>query len=498
MESFPSVQIGDYTVLYEIGFGATGKVVLAEHVSTGVRYAIKIIKKSLFRKTPDLEKKVHREIALMRLFDHPHLLKLIEVSESPHHLYIVMDHAEHGELFDLLAASKFLPVELAMPIFRQIIYGLEFLHSHAICHRDIKPENILLDQFNDVKIGDFGFARWMKRNVADTSCGSPHYAAPEVVRGVPYDGRAADIWSCGVVLFALLAGRLPFNDPAIRNLLAKVKSGKYVMPDFPPAIQNLVSLMLTVDPSQRITIADIKAHEAFRIGLVSPAYALPTPLPLPLMVDPIDPRVLDAGTVAVLRGIGFASDEEIAEEFAMVGASMGKVFYSMLCARSPESYPWEAEGSAVSPLAEAFLESPEVGFANPAVDSFGRGKVRRGPGSIPGSPYSLAERAPWADVSSSIAGEMKADVVQPCVGIVMPLDALLFKMQGMLTAIGFQWFHPDDFTIAARAGDRQTYLVVKVSRESPESLRMDLFFTQTTHALVHYVLESTRMALTSE
>jgi BR serine/threonine kinase len=473
-------------------------VVLAEHVSTGVRYAIKIIKKSLFQKTPDLETKVHREIALMRLFDHPHLLKLIEVTESPHHLYIIMDYAEHGELFDLLIASKFLPVDVAMPIFRQIIYGLEFLHSHAICHRDIKPENILLDQFNDVKIGDFGFARWMKRNVADTSCGSPHYAAPEVVRGIPYDGRAADIWSCGVVLFALLAGRLPFNDPAIRTLLAKVKSGKYVMPDFPPSIQNLISLMLTVDPSQRISVAGIKAHEAFRIGIVSPAYVLPTPLPLPLIRDPIDARALDAGVVSVLRGIGFSSDEEIAGEFATVGASMGKVFYSMLCARSVDSYPWEADAAAASPLAEAFIASPDDRFANPAVDAFGRGRARRVSASTPGSPYSLAEPAPWADVSSSIAGEMKADVVQPCVGIALPLDVLVCKMQGMLTQIGFQWFHPDDFTIAARAGDRQTFLVVKVSRESSESLHMDLFFTQTTQTLVQYVLESTRLALTSE
>jgi BR serine/threonine kinase len=143
----------------------------------------------------------------MRLFDHPHLLKLIEVYESAHHLYIVLEHAEHGELFDLLISAKSLPLILAMKIFREIIYGLEFLHSIAICHRDLKPENILLNQFNDIKIGDFGFARWMRRNIAETSCGSPHYAAPEVVRGIPYDGRAADIWSCGVILFALLSGR---------------------------------------------------------------------------------------------------------------------------------------------------------------------------------------------------------------------------------------------------------------------------------------------------
>jgi serine/threonine protein kinase len=481
------MRIGNYAILHELGVGTTGKVKLAEDTETGRRYAIKIIKKSLFHARPDLEPKVHREIALMRLLDHPHLLRLIEVFESPHHIYIVLEYAEHGELFGLLVASKFLPVEPAMQIFRQIIFGLDFLHAHAICHRDLKPENILLDQHNDVKIGDFGFARWMKRNIVDTSCGSPHYAAPEVVRGIPYDGRAADVWSCGVILFALLAGRLPFNDPAIRNLLAKVKSGRFAMPDFPPPVQNLISAMLTVDPALRITIDGIKQHHAFRIGMVSPTYVLPAPLPLPLIVEPIDPATLDPAVLTVLRGIGFSSDEEIAEQFAVVGFSMGKVFYSMLSARSVDSYPWD--GEAVEAVhSEAFMASPEGAFTSPTTDPF----HRTAPTPTPGSVYSLAERAGWADIGE---GEMKADVVQPCMGITLPLDLLLTKMQGMLTAVGFQWFHPDDFTIAGRAADRETCLLVKVAREGPESLAMDMYFTHTTPTLVQIVLDSTKQVL---
>lgn len=203
-------QIGDYMVIRELGNGVTGKVKLAQDINTQEYVAIKIIKKSTFAKLPELQKKIHREVALMRVLDHPHILKLKEVCESPNHYYIILEYASNGELFDYLVIRKTLPPEQAMHFFRQIIYGLEFLHTHAICHRDLKPENILLDKNNDIKIGDFGFARWMKSNIAETSCGSPHYASPEIIRGIPYDGRAADIWSCGVILYALLAVCLIF------------------------------------------------------------------------------------------------------------------------------------------------------------------------------------------------------------------------------------------------------------------------------------------------
>ena len=197
-------QIGEYNILYEIGRGTTGKVFLCEHNQSKVKVAIKVIKKANFAKYPQLQAKIHREIALMRLLDHPHLLKLHEVCESTRHIYIILEYAEHRELFDFLINCKNCPMEVSLKFFRQIIYGLEFLHVHAICHRDLKPENIMLDENDDIKIGDFGFARWMKSNIAETSCGSPHYAAPEVIRGVPYDGRAADIWSCGVIFYALV------------------------------------------------------------------------------------------------------------------------------------------------------------------------------------------------------------------------------------------------------------------------------------------------------
>lgn len=202
---FHRQEVGDYILGRTLGSGTTSKVKVAERKDNGEQVAIKIIKKGQFESKPDMKRKIKREIALMRLMDHPNILHLKEVCESNKHLYIVLEYASHGELFDYLVARKFLKEPDALHFFRQIIYGLEYLHQHSICHRDLKPENILLDEYNNIKIADFGFARWMRAFIAETSCGSPHYAAPEVIKGIHYDGRYADVWSCGVILYALLA-----------------------------------------------------------------------------------------------------------------------------------------------------------------------------------------------------------------------------------------------------------------------------------------------------
>lgn len=196
--------LGPYILLQELGAGAIGKVRLAVHTETQQTFAIKIISKAAFQKRPELQNKIQREISLMRLFTHPHLLKLIDVLESPRHLYIVLEYASNGSLFEYIVKAGRLPHDVAARIFRQIIYGLEYLHSLGICHRDLKPENILIDANLNIKIADFGFAKLLKGSITETACGSPHYAAPEVIKGIPYDGRRADVWSCGVVLYALI------------------------------------------------------------------------------------------------------------------------------------------------------------------------------------------------------------------------------------------------------------------------------------------------------
>jgi BR serine/threonine kinase len=487
MSDDPPQVIGPYTVLFNLGTGSSGKVKLAQHRETGLNVAIKVIKKAHFGKSPELKAKTHREIALMRLFNHPHLLKLFEVCESANHLYIVLEYVSGGDLLDFLISSQPLSVDVALHFFRQIIYGVEFLHTHAICHRDLKPDNILLGEFRNIKICDFGFARWMRANIAETGCGSPHYAAPEVIRGIPYDGRAADIWSCGVILFALLAGRLPFQDQAIRNLLAKVKAGQYAMPDFPPDVQSLVSGMLTVNPQQRLTIEQIKAYPAFRIGLSIPRYVCPTPLPLPAVTDPIDPARIEEDVLEVLRQIGFG--DEVTDGFQTVGTSCVKIFYSMLTTTvSPENLPWN-RGEPEAPSDEHFMVSPDSSgrtFTMQNSDPFQRRCAQNAPSP---NKHSLAEPATWAALG---AQEYQPDIVQPCIGIGLPLDVLMAKMQILLGELDFQWFHPDDLTLIGMLGRQEAYLVVKVEYESQESLRMNLLFTHATQAIVQQVIEGVK------
>ena len=483
-----SQRIGDYNVLYSLGTGTTGKVKLGEHYQTKKHVAIKIIKKGNFDKYPQLQAKVHREIALMRILDHPHLLKLVEVCESTRHLYIILEYAQHGELFDYLVARRTIELELALKFFRQIIYGLEFLHEHAICHRDLKPENILLDENDDIKIGDFGFARWMKANIAETSCGSPHYAAPEVIRGVPYDGRAADIWSCGVILFALVVGRLPFDDPAIRNLLAKVKCGQYIMPDnLPVSIQDLIARMLIVNPAERINIEMIKQHQAFRIGLPE-GYIPPTPLPIPSIPNPIDPASIDQNVLTTLLQIGFADRQELFAEFAKEGHSMAKVFYSMLTTNlSLESLPWTTPIIEQHP-SEAYMQSPNLGYGTSpdfTPDSYQYGSLSE--------ISSYAEKALWANLPKN---EYKHDVVQPCVGIPIPLEQVMTKLQSLLNSMHFQWFHPDDCSIFSRRPDDMMYLVIKCEK-AQQSINMNLFFSQASQSAIQSILESVTYMLSA-
>jgi len=168
-----------------------------------------------------------------------------------------LEHVSGGELFDYLVKKGRLTPKEARRFFRQIISALDFCHKHSICHRDLKPENLLLDDKNNIKIADFGMASLqMEESMLETSCGSPHYACPEVIRGEKYDGRRADVWSTGVILYALLVGALPFDDDNLRQLLEKVKRGFFHVPHFvPQEIQDLLRGMIQVDSEKRLTVS---------------------------------------------------------------------------------------------------------------------------------------------------------------------------------------------------------------------------------------------------
>lgn len=462
-------EVGDYILGRTLGSGTTGKVKIAIHKHDGHQVAIKIVKKSQFEVKPDLQRKIRREVALMRLLDHPHLMKLYDVYESGRHLYMVLEFCAHGELFDYLVSKRRLEKQEAMGFFREIIYGLDYLHAHAICHRDLKPENILLDEFHHVKIADFGFARWMRTNVADTSCGSPHYAAPEVIKGLRYDGRAADIWSCGVILYALLAGRLPFDDPSIRTLLAKVKSGKYVMPDLSDDLRDLISRMLEVDPERRIKMQEIKEHPAFRDSLPR-NYLCPTPLPVRTSTEPVDVENMDTAIMNILKGIGYESDEEIVNELTKPADSPAKMFYQMFKGTmAVESLPWDAEDiQQFAPSDEAYLMSPNAVGGHMATDEFGR--MRKVPMDI-ASPEtrSFAQPAQW-DFAVPTA---EIDAQHAFVDIQLDLALLMSILQNYFNNHGFRWFHQDDMSMIVKFSSTDFFVSFRASYASEEILSLE-------------------------
>lgn len=455
MES--QTKIGKYNVIRTLGSGTTAKVKLAEDTTDGKLVAIKIIKKSAFEVKPDLQRKIRREVALMRLLDHPHLLKLIEVLESPHHMYIVLEYAEHGELFDYLVSRGRFSPEVAMKMFRQIIYGIDYLHQHMICHRDLKPENILLDKSDHIKIADFGFARWMPDKIAETSCGSPHYAAPEVIRGLAYDGRKADIWSCGVILYALLAGRLPFDDPSIRNLLSKVKSGHYIMPEFQPfCIRTLIAKMLTVDVNSRITMKEIKESEAFRL-FCPETYVVPIPLPLPNTQDPISEAEVDKQYFPVLRNIGYPSDEAIMQELVSPGATDAKMFYYLLTSQlDVKSLPWDGIPSEPLPDEERFMMTPRmmapVGSLHTNDAFFRRPKV-----PSPGSPdfYSFVDKS-WANVDVGVI----TNTVIEFEPVSTDPEVLMATIQAKLVDLNCMFLFPNDNNLIVNCQHDDLYIMI--------------------------------------
>ena len=435
--------IGDYRVLRTLGSGTTCKVKLAQNIHNGEYYAIKIVKKAHFAEKPNLETKIYREISLMRMADHPHIIKLHDVLESSRHIYIVLEYAPNGELFDYLVKNKCFTEDVAIDIFRQIIYALEYLHQHNICHRDLKPENILLDKNNRIKLADFGFARWMREGVAITSCGSPHYAAPEVIRGLEYDGKAADIWSAGVILFALLAGYLPFDDHSIHNLLQKVKRGKFTMPsDFHPDAKDLISKMMTVDVNQRITIDGIKNHPAFLYGLPR-VYVIPTPIPLLNLQEPMNISCLNPKILQTLSRIGITK-EECVENLQAEGSNQIKEFVDLMLQNNHlDDLPWD----------KAITELPD----RDDLSGFGDGEIiidnlpmtNSTMMSFSEVPRSLAIHASWLPMTPQI-DYSNSEVFGPTL---LPLSTVMCEIQKLLVSVLIPFFHPNDMVIIGKYED---------------------------------------------
>ncbi|RCH78528.1 hypothetical protein CU098_002461 [Rhizopus stolonifer] len=257
-------EIGDYILGKTIGRGASGRVKIAVHKQTGEKVAIKMISRSHLLASSTTSRSVQRELAVLQLLHHPHLVDLRQVLQDASYVYFVMEYLEGGELFHYLAERGKLQETESRSLFIQLITALNWCHAHHISHRDLKPENILLDKNKqNLKIADFGMAALQPFNtLLKTSCGSPHYASPEIVKGKKYHGPATDVWSCGVILYAIVTGHLPFDDEHMGRLLAKIKTGKYrSLPDYLSAdVKDLIKRMLVVDPHRRMTMPEILAH----------------------------------------------------------------------------------------------------------------------------------------------------------------------------------------------------------------------------------------------
>ncbi|KAF7783883.1 hypothetical protein Agabi119p4_48 [Agaricus bisporus var. burnettii] len=312
-EVYPASKLGEYTVLRDVAEGTFGKVKMAQHTVTGHLVAMKYISKAVIHREKT-KTRVRREYEYMRALRHPHVIKLYEVISTPTDIIFVLEFAG-GELFNYIVANGRMPESRARKFFQQIISGIEYSHRLKIVHRDLKPENILLDDDLNVKITDFGLSNEISDgDFLATSCGSPNYAAPEVIRGGVYAGPEIDVWSSGVILYVMLSGRLPFEDEEVHVLFSKITQGSFHMPSsFSSDARSLISAMLVVDPVKRITIPEILQHPFFTKDL--PRYLSPIPIaaePVPITALMAPPKQLD---FEIIEGLG-KIEESIVEDLS--------------------------------------------------------------------------------------------------------------------------------------------------------------------------------------
>ncbi|KAJ0978408.1 hypothetical protein J5N97_013882 [Dioscorea zingiberensis] len=252
-----------------LGQGTFAKVYHGRNLKNSQNVAIKVIDKEKVSKV-GLFDQIKREISVMRLVRHPHVVQLYEVMASKTKIYFVMEYIKGGELFNKVLKGK-LKEDAARKYFHQLISSVDFCHSRGVYHRDLKPENLLLDDEGNLKVSDFGLSAFAESKGQDgllhTTCGTPAYVAPEVINRRGYEGAKADIWSCGVILFVLLAGYLPFHDPNLMEMYRKIGKAEFKCPNwFPAEVRKLLSKILDPNPSTRITIARIMENPWFRKG----------------------------------------------------------------------------------------------------------------------------------------------------------------------------------------------------------------------------------------
>ena len=257
---------GPYLLGEALGEGAFAKVRLATQIHIKEKCAIKIVDKRLLEDTKDIQR-LKKEIKILKSIRHKNIIQLFDIMESKTNLYFVIEYCKGGELFDYIVKNRRLKEPEACVFFQQIINGVEYLHKQGIIHRDLKPENLLLDYNNNIKISDFGLSTFFSKNhFLQTACGTPSYAPPEMLEGLQYNGEASDIWSCGIILYAMLCGTLPFTESKEEIIVKKIKMHDYSIPKYlSKEAQDMLNHILKINPEERFTIEGIKKHPWFNI-----------------------------------------------------------------------------------------------------------------------------------------------------------------------------------------------------------------------------------------
>ncbi|XP_013785563.1 serine/threonine-protein kinase MARK1-like isoform X2 [Limulus polyphemus] len=292
--------VGRYRLLKTIGKGNFAKVKLAKHLPTGKEVAVKIVDKTQLN--PSSLQKLFREVRIMKVLDHPNIVKLYQVIETERTLYLVMEYASGGEVFDYLVAHGRMKEKEGRAKFRQIVSALQYCHQKKIIHRDLKAENLLLDSEMNIKIADFGFSNeFAPGHKLDTFCGSPPYAAPELFQGKKYDGPEVDVWSLGVILYTLVSGSLPFDGANLKELRERVLRGKYRIPFYMSTdCENLLKKFLVLNPAKRATLETIMKDKWMNIGFDNDE--------LKPYTEPVF-HMKDGRKIEMLQSLGYTKEE---------------------------------------------------------------------------------------------------------------------------------------------------------------------------------------------
>ncbi|EFA83477.1 putative protein serine/threonine kinase [Heterostelium album PN500] len=446
------LQIGNYRLDKTVGIGSFGKVKVAEHIKTGAKVAVKILNRNKI-KFMRMDEKIRREIQNLKLFRHPHIIKLYEVIETPTDIFMVMEYVTGGELFDYIVKNGKLPEDESRRLFQQMISGIEYCHHHMVVHRDLKPENLLLDPTHKcIKIADFGLSNMMQDgDFLKTSCGSPNYAAPEVISGKLYAGPEVDVWSCGVILYAFLCAKLPFDDDHIPTLFKKIRDGVFVIPDYiSPSCADLIKQMLIVDPVKRISISEIRKHPWFQTNL--PAYLSSPQIFLSRSAHQLDPEILDE-LVAKYESTGAKREQIVAELEKMEEGDVNDyiVAYHLLIDQKKNPYA----DSIIESKTQSSLLTP--GATTPIYQSLSSSQSSQEYGGSPSSTSQQLRKWYLGAISQ------------------LPPQEIMREVYRSLQIVGFEWKVTGPYQLRCRImNDRPIKIVLQLFRVTENRYLLDI------------------------